>query len=142
MGFIALVVGGIQLAALARSRDWTAGSSNRLPRLHYFEFYLPLFYATCGGFALCHWQKLLHPRLDDRRHALTWAAGTILCLLMALFILPLAAIFLGAYFLLVSFALLRGESADAGRIRSSGCGSLTLSLICSLVAARSGPGCP
>ncbi|MGO8867120.1 MAG: hypothetical protein ACLQME_11520 [Alphaproteobacteria bacterium] len=140
---IALVVGGNQLAALARSQGLDGGLVERLPRLHYFEFYLPLFYATCGGFALCHWQKLLHPRLDDRRHALAWAAGTVLCLLMASFILPLGVVFLGAYFLLVSFAFLRGESADAGRVRSSTLRRLlTLSLISGLVALSIGTWLP
>jgi len=113
-----LVVGGVQLTTVASSIGMDAGLIGGLPRLHYLEFYLPLFYATCGGFALCHWQELLQPNLDDRARALSWAARTVVLLALSLVILPLSAVFIAAYGLLMAFALLRGEPADSGRVRS------------------------
>ena len=64
---IALVVGGVQLAALLRYLGLDAGLVDHLPRLHYFEFYTPLFYATCGGFALHYWHDLMIARSAGRR---------------------------------------------------------------------------
>ena len=58
---LCLVVGGVQLGALVKYLGLDAGLVDRLPRLHYFEFYMPLFYAVCGGFALHHWRDLLLP---------------------------------------------------------------------------------
>ncbi len=140
---LVLVVGGAQLGALARTLGLDAGLIDRLPRLHYFEFYLPLFYATCGGMALCHWQKLVHPRLDDWRHVRRWAIGAILYIAAALVILPISAIFVVGYSLLVVFALLRGEPPDAGRIGSSRLRRLlTFGVTCGLVALSIGTWLP
>jgi len=113
---LVLVAGGVQLAALLKLMGLDGGLVDRLPRLHYFEFYLPLFYATCGGFALSHWQALMHPRLAGRRSLLAWSAGTIAALFISLVVLPPAAVFLAAYLLVVAVTRLRGEPAEAGRI--------------------------
>jgi hypothetical protein len=113
---LALVVGGVQLAALVKFLGLDFGLVDRLPRLHYLEFYTPPFYAVCGGFALCYWRELLFPRLDGRGRALAWAAGAALFVPIALFSLPGAAVVIASYGFLAVVARFRSEPAQAGWI--------------------------
>ena len=111
---LVLVVGGVQLAALVKYLELDSGLVDRLPRLHYFEFYITPCYAACGGFALWHWRDLVYPRLGSWAQALSAAVRTVLLLAMTLFILPVAAIFVASYGLIVAAAFVRGERKDAG----------------------------
>ncbi|MFI5020427.1 MAG: hypothetical protein ACHQRJ_02075 [Alphaproteobacteria bacterium] len=116
---LALVVGGVQLAFLLRYLGLDAGLVDRLPRLHYFEFYTPLFYATCGGFALYNWHDLLFPRLEDRHSLWSWAARLAIFVAIALFSLPFGAVVALSYGFFAVLARLRGARADGGWTHSS-----------------------
>jgi len=111
---IALVVGGVQLAAMLRYLGLDAGLVDHLPRLHYFEFYTPLFYATCGGFALHYWHDLMIARSAGRRRILAWAWRLVLFIGMALYILPRSVVVVG-FPLGVAFSWVLRKKADARR---------------------------
>jgi len=72
-----LVVGTVQLISLIQARQGPGGLLDRLPRLQYFEFYVPVFYSITGAFALCDWPLLLPTRLKGW-YLLRWAIGCAL----------------------------------------------------------------
>ncbi|HUI19182.1 MAG TPA: hypothetical protein VL244_16055 [Alphaproteobacteria bacterium] len=113
---LALVVGGVQFAALVKYLGLDAGLVDRLPRLHYFEFYTPLFYAACGGFALYGWRDLLFPCLAGGRRLLSWLRGAVLFFPMAFVVLPVGAVVVGIYALFAVIARAKGEPAHSGWI--------------------------
>ena len=136
---LAAIVGGVQLAGLAEYLGLDGGLIGRLPRLHYFEFYSPLFYAACGGFALQYWRDLIFPRFEGRR-ALRWAGGAALLMVAAAVALPLAALVVASYGLIAAAARVRGEPRDSPWMRVApwrrlfACGAL-LALMAAAVGA-------
>ncbi|MGO8867127.1 MAG: hypothetical protein ACLQME_11555 [Alphaproteobacteria bacterium] len=113
VGTLLIVVGGVQLAALAKYLEWAPTLIDRLPRFQFFEFYATPAYAACGGFALYYWRDLLFPRLAGRRRVVSWLRGAILFFPLAVVVLPLGAVAVGTYALLAIVARARGEAQRA-----------------------------
>ncbi len=67
-----IVILGVQTGNLIKLNGGVLGSIlDRLPRLHYLEFYLPVLYAVLAGFTVAKWRLIL--RLLNARSA--WNAG-------------------------------------------------------------------
>ncbi|MGO8867124.1 MAG: hypothetical protein ACLQME_11540 [Alphaproteobacteria bacterium] len=138
-----LVVGGVQLLALVKYLGLDAGLVDRLPRLHYFEFYSPLFYAACGGFALSHWRDVAFPGLADRRHLHAWTLRTIMFLAIALYILPTIVVVVSGILLIVAHAWLRRERKGVRSVVSPVGGRLVArAVFVALIAAAIGTWLP
>lgn|GEM_PF-3030812 len=54
-----LMVGGTQIWIIAQANGFFGGRLDRLPRPHYFEFYIPVFYSMAAAFVLRYWLRLL-----------------------------------------------------------------------------------
>ena len=114
-GTLLLVVAGVQLGTAAKFLGLDGGLVDRLPRLHYFEFYTPLFYAAAGGFALCHWQKLVFPRLHDKRQVDAWLARAAVFVYLALIIQPVVVVVVCGIYAALAFSRARGVWPNARR---------------------------
>lgn len=72
---LGLVVAGAQGLALARANGIAAELLERLPRPSYFEYYLPVFYATAAAYVLHRWRHVLYARPGIHRWWPFKAAG-------------------------------------------------------------------
>ena len=88
VGTLVLVAGGVQAVSLVERIEVVGGWLARLPRVRYFEFYLPVFYAITGAFALCDWPRLLPIGVHGRALA-RWATGC------AVFVAAATSVFFG-----------------------------------------------
>jgi hypothetical protein len=58
---LTIIVGGTQLATIARALGTAPGLFDRLPRPFYLEFYLPVFYAAAAAYALARAGRIVTP---------------------------------------------------------------------------------
>ena len=116
---LCLVVGGVQFGALVKHLGLDAGLVGRLPRLHYFEFYVPLFYSVCGGFALYHWRDLAYACRASRARIVSSVRGAILFFPLAFLILPVAALVAACIWLGSAFVCARRHERAERRGPSS-----------------------